>query len=93
MINGYGMVVSPFDRLRSGRSRIDEKLIGSTASLLSPATDCSCLPVTTVIDSKTGYYQASSQENERGKIRSSGTGEVERAYSNSGRELAVDIVL
>jgi hypothetical protein len=36
IINGYGMVVSPFDRLRSGRSRIDEKLMGSTASLLSP---------------------------------------------------------
>jgi hypothetical protein len=26
------MVVSPFDRLRSGRSRIDEKLMGSIAS-------------------------------------------------------------
>src|SRR5260370_39623938 len=26
------MAVSPFDRLRSGRSRIDEKFMGSTAS-------------------------------------------------------------
>jgi|ERR1700675_680254 hypothetical protein len=35
-INEYSTAVSPFDRLRSGRSRIDEKLMGSTASLLSP---------------------------------------------------------
>ena len=31
-INGYSMAVSPFDRLRSGRSRNDEKLMCSTAS-------------------------------------------------------------
>jgi hypothetical protein len=31
-INGYSMIVSPFDRLRSGRSRIDEKFMCSAAS-------------------------------------------------------------
>jgi hypothetical protein len=31
-INGYSMAVSLFDRLRSGRNRIDEKLMSSTAS-------------------------------------------------------------
>jgi hypothetical protein len=34
IIKGYSMAVSPFDRLRSGRTRIDKQLMGSTASTI-----------------------------------------------------------
>ena len=34
IINGYSMAVSPFDRLRSGRTRIDKQVMCSTASTI-----------------------------------------------------------
>ena len=34
IVNGYSMAVSPFDRLRSGRTRIDKQLMGSTAGTI-----------------------------------------------------------